>query len=158
MGGQVEIWDKDLRGLSGNIGVEIPIIPLGGWEKETTSHWILSFWNHSHSKTSRLLPSTMWPELGVSYNSGLVSLIITSPNSDGGWQLYPPSHPQLIIKLKKWKSTLINDPRVNSPFASTAWWISRPSKHTWRFSSLNSFNTTKSNVTLKPNCFEPNQL
>ena len=56
-----------------------------------------------------LLPSTMWPELGVSYNSGLVSLIITSPNSDGGWQLYPPSHPQLIIKLKKWKSTLIKE-------------------------------------------------
>ena len=107
LGGQVEIWDKDLWGLSGNI--EIPIIPLGGWEKETTSHWILSFWNHSHSKTSTLLPSTMWHELGVSYNWGLISLIITSPNSDGGWQLYPPSHPQLIIKLKKWKSTLIKE-------------------------------------------------
>ena len=109
--------------------MEIPIIPLGGWEKETTSHWILSFWNHSHSKTSTLIPSTMWPELGVSYNWGLISLIITSPNSDGGWQLYPPSHPQLIIKLKKWKSTLIKDPRVNSPLVPTAWWISRPSKH-----------------------------
>ena len=59
--------------------------------------------------TLTLLSSTMWPELGVSYNWGLISLIITSPNSDGGWQLYPPSHPQLIIKLKKWKSTLIKE-------------------------------------------------
>ena len=28
LGGQVEIWDKDLWGLSGNIRGEIPIIPL----------------------------------------------------------------------------------------------------------------------------------
>ena len=79
--------------------------------------------------TLTLLPSTMWPEHGLPCSWGLMSLIITSPNSDGGCQLYPPSHPQLIIKLKKWKSTLIKDPRVNSPLAPTAWWISRPSKH-----------------------------
>ena len=36
--------------------------------------------------TLTLLPSTMWPEHGLPYNWGLISLIITS---HGGWQKSP---------------------------------------------------------------------